>query len=157
MYNMHLTHSVLQASYTYSVCCKFVCLYMCACVCLYTAMSLYHVMYVYVPCNCLCVYISVCLCTHPCVCVCVTVCTVHTYVLVSCMLGWSSPVRYGTQCTCGYLFLDCSSHLAQLEQWALRIFSRLQETLDDVPYGIRWLCKAIRVLVMVRTCGVVGV
>ena len=49
-----------------------------------------------------------------------------------------------------YLFLNCCSHLALLEQWALRIFSRLQETLDDVPYGIRWLCKAIRVLVKVR-------
>ena len=40
-----------------------------------------------------------------------------------------------------------AKNLALLEQWALRIFCRLQETLEDVPYGIRWLCKAIRVLV----------
>jgi Ras GTPase-activating-like protein IQGAP2/3 len=38
-------------------------------------------------------------------------------------------------------------NLKQLEHWAMRIFLRLKETIDLVPYGIRWLCKAIRVLV----------
>jgi Ras GTPase-activating-like protein IQGAP2/3 len=34
-----------------------------------------------------------------------------------------------------------------LEDFILQILQRLRETIQDVPYGIRWLCKAIRALV----------
>ena len=35
-----------------------------------------------------------------------------------------------------------------LQEFILQILRRLKETIQDVPYGIRWLCKAIRALVL---------
>ena len=135
----------------------------------------HHIMYtVMVPKNSvsvhLCMYACVmCTCVSLCMCLCM-MCVrpyirkdVRTYTHTSPLHAKLAHCQVMPRCgSCGsiqcafgayvrtYLFLNCCSHLALLEQWALRIFSRLQETLDDVPYGIRWLCKAIRVLVKVR-------
>ena len=39
------------------------------------------------------------------------------------------------------------SRVPILQEFILQILQRLRDTLRDVPYGIRWLCKAIRALV----------
>ena len=39
------------------------------------------------------------------------------------------------------------SHIPVLQDFILQILQRLRGTIRDVPYGIRWLCKAIRALV----------
>ena len=39
------------------------------------------------------------------------------------------------------------SHIPVLQDFILQILQRLRDTIQDVPYGIRWLCKAIRALV----------
>lgn len=39
-------------------------------------------------------------------------------------------------------------HIPILQDFILQILQRLRDTIQDVPYGIRWLCKAIRALVL---------
>ena len=39
------------------------------------------------------------------------------------------------------------AHIPILQDFILKILQRLRDTIRDVPYGIRWLCKAIRALV----------
>jgi Ras GTPase-activating-like protein IQGAP2/3 len=39
------------------------------------------------------------------------------------------------------------SRIPILQEFILQILQRLRDTIRDVPYGIRWLCKAIRALV----------
>ena len=36
-----------------------------------------------------------------------------------------------------------------LQEYVLQILARLKRNIDRVPYGIRWLCKATKVLVQV--------
>lgn len=40
------------------------------------------------------------------------------------------------------------AHIPILQDFILQILQRLRDTIQDVPYGIRWLCKAIRALVL---------
>ena len=38
--------------------------------------------------------------------------------------------------------------LPVLQDLVIRILERLRQTIDSVPYGIRWLCKAVRSLIL---------
>lgn len=35
-----------------------------------------------------------------------------------------------------------AEHVPVLQDFVLRILKRLKDTMDNVPFGIRWLCKA---------------
>ena len=39
------------------------------------------------------------------------------------------------------------SHIPILQDFVLKILKKLQATIEEVPFGIRWLCKATRSLV----------
>ena len=39
------------------------------------------------------------------------------------------------------------SHIPLLQDFVLKILEKLQSTIEEVPFGIRWLCKATRSLV----------
>ena len=39
-------------------------------------------------------------------------------------------------------------HVPVLQEFVLSILHQLKDSIDEVPFGIRWLCKATRSLVM---------